>query len=138
MSRLSKAMGAARAAKSHRDDVLKAEPQEEAPDLFKGAHDAMYHHACHARAAEEASWGGPDPKKNEEVRGHASKHAHAMLKHALDNAKGRSGSSMKYAMQKSADYFGDEAYGSDKDAHSKKVKHFKDGGGFIPHKSDKD
>ena len=139
MSRLTKAVSAARSAISHRDDVLKSVATEDM-DLFKGVHDAMYHHACHARAADEASWsGGCDDKSRAEAKKHARKHSHLLLRHALESARSRGGggSSMKYAMQRGADYFTDEASGSDPDGHAKKVKHFTDGGGFVGHKDDK-
>ena len=138
MSRLTKAVGAARSAMSHRDDVLKSVATEEM-DLFKGVHDAMYHHACHARAADEAGWSGGDDKAREGSRKASTKHGFHVLRHALEQARKKGGNlgSMKNAMQRSADYFGDDAYGSDKDEHAKKVKHFKEGGGFVPHKDDK-
>lgn len=113
------------------------------PDLAKASHDAMHHHAVHAAAAARAG-------KMEE----AGQHRHMHLKHALDNAKSKGYHGMHEAMRRNMDHYNSEAsdeiysaagYGSSPvggiDMKNPKMhpaeKHFRKGGAFVGHASDK-
>ena len=111
-------------------------------DLAKASHDAMHHHAVHAAAASRAG------KMDE-----AGQHRFMHLRHALENARGKGYHAMHDAMRRNMDHYSQEAsdevhsaaYGSSPvsgiDMKNPKMhaaeKHFRRGGSFVPHASDK-
>lgn len=96
-------------------------------DLKKGVHDAMMHHAKHARAADLAG------KKDE-----AKKHTFMFMRHAVENSRdARSPYAMVQGMKDNLSHFDREA--SDKiswEGDHPLVKHFKGGGEYQPHDDD--
>lgn len=113
------------------------------PDLAKASHDAMHHHAVHAAAASRAG-------KMDEAGQHRAMH----LTHALENAKTKGYYGMTDSMRTNMDHYSREGsdevsaaagYGSSPvsgvDMKQPKMhpaeKHFRKGGGFVPHPSDK-
>jgi len=122
MSRLAKAMGRV-------GDLL-----GDADPLIKSCQDAMYHHACHAKAARVAG----DQKAERQ-------HEFMFLRHALEHArknKSRYGS-MADKMRRNIDHYRSEAddeisYAGDAATDGNpKVKHHKEKKGFAGHKADK-
>lgn len=112
-------------------------------DLFKGVHDAMYHHAMHAKAAHNASFGDAgkpyDSKKSEACKEKAKKHEYFFARHALEHAhkKARYPGDLRFKLQKAMDFYDSESYCDDKDHDYKKAKdHFSKGGDFVAHKDD--
>lgn len=113
-------------------------------DIQKGVHDAMYHHACHAKAADSACYkSGGDDNHRKKCKSAAKQHGQMFLKHAVANASKKSDLwGMKNSLRKNLDHFDDEASDSvysvegDPD-HAKRKKHHESGGGFVPHAHDK-
>jgi hypothetical protein len=107
-------------------------------DGLKKCHDAMYHHALHAEAANRAG-------KKEEAR----KHMLALMQHAVENVKDRDSIGIKMGVNDNVNHYGREAseslipygFGDSLDKPGQKLhpatKHFKEGGKFVPHKGDK-
>lgn len=107
-------------------------------DGLKKCHDAMYHHALHAEAANRAG------KKEE-----AKKHMLALMRHALENVKDRDMYGIKNGIADNVNHYSREAsesllpygWGDQLDKQGQKLhpatKHFKEGGKFVPHKGDK-
>lgn len=102
--------------------------------LAKASHDAMAHHAVHARAAEQAG-------KHEESK----QHKFMQLRHSLESARGKKTSGdMEGSMRRNMEHYGNEASGevgygwasSDNSKDHPAVKHFKAGGAFKPHAHD--
>jgi hypothetical protein len=110
--------------------------------LVKASHDAMSHHALHAAAAARAG-------KMDEAKQHRFMH----LRHALENSRTKGYHDMSYAMKRCMDHHeaeaGDElraangdsplsAFAMDQQAKMHPAeKHFRKGGGFVPHPADK-
>jgi hypothetical protein len=131
--RLSKAISTARERLSDR---------YQGDDLEKGVHDAMYHHALHARAANSARYKGEKstPEHDKKCSEIGKQHEFMFLRHALENAKHKAkyAGDMKWKMQKSMDYYDSEAPYDDSDPDYKKAcDHYKNGGGYVGHKHDK-
>lgn len=132
--RLAKSISMARArlAKRSHDDTLE-----------KGVHDAMAHHALHARAAHAACYkAGPhDPEHDKKCKEHGKEHEYRFMRHALEHAKkkARYGGDMKWKMQRALDYFdGDAGYDESDEGYKKASEHYKGGGDFKGHKDDKE
>lgn len=135
MSNLLKSIRAAKRRQRDRHGLVKAF-HFGAHDLEKGVHDAMFHHAECARAAEMAG-------KSEIGKAHTF----MFLRHALENArKANSMWGMIHRMRAGVDFYQGEADASvpysvpgadGKHQDADLVKYFKDGGEFKPHADDK-
>lgn len=136
MSKLSKAIRHMREAQGARESLAKSLDLG-SRDLRKGIHDAMFHHAECACAANRAG--------KEEV---AKAHTFMFMRHALENArKAQYASSMIYRMRASLEFYQEEAsnavpwnlgMGPDgKPLEAPLVKYFRDGGAFKAHADDR-
>jgi len=113
-------------------------------DLFKGVHDAMYHHAVHAEAAERGCYptssSSTDADKVAKCKQAASKHMFMFLRHALENARTTSPRSMRSALSRAIEYYTSESYNAmypDEFGNRQAVSdHFLNGGDFVPHEDD--
>lgn len=116
-------------------DLRKATALQVEFDLYKGVHDAMFHHAAHAAAAQRASYGpGMTDKDNQRCREAAKKHTMEFLKSALENAENRDAYAMKSALQRAINYYEQEASDETYSKTPEKdllVGHFRSGGGYV-------
>lgn len=134
-SRLGKAISKAKGRLSKSFEI---DPHEDI--LEKGMHDAMFHHALHAKAADRACYHADSPKGSsaskhaDKCRGFAVKHMGEFLQKALDQAKkNKHASSMKYALTKAIDFYDSCAYDCQEELEDA-AKHYAKGGAYKSYK----
>lgn len=150
-SRLSEVIQKAKARNKHSDGIVESPMRKSIEsaremlvlrktpdDLRKGCHDAMYHHARHAAAADSACYSFADEKSRKKCKDAARRHQFMFMRHALEHARKKdSVHSMKRSMEDAMRFYGDQWDENDHEDHKKRVEHFKGGGDFKAHKDDK-